>query len=273
MTKLPKDIWIYLILTLGSTTLFSLSDSPVLLTLIQLFPMIFAIIALFIGRIPNKLSYLGLSKIGHAKYYLYTLFFAGMVLVAFLIAWSFSIVDLPPADNFPNGKEDQWGRFQLLLSSFFSIAYLLSPLLFSFGEELGWRGYLQPRLIEKLGETKAIFATAGIWAFYHYPMFFFANYTEQSNLAVQIPLFTLMIVPLSLLMGWIRIRSQSIWPIVLFHAAVNHFRFFGETLFYVKKDYWTFFAGESGIITILLWTILAFVVWKRNKTKTKASHS
>jgi uncharacterized protein len=40
-----------------------------------------------------------------------------------------------------------------------------------FGEELGWRGYLLPLLLPRLGAFAAVLVVAGLWLFWHLPLF------------------------------------------------------------------------------------------------------
>jgi membrane protease YdiL (CAAX protease family) len=41
---------------------------------------------------------------------------------------------------------------------------------FAFGEEFGWRGYLLPRLIERLGPRRGLLAHGAVWGFWHAPL-------------------------------------------------------------------------------------------------------
>ena len=41
------------------------------------------------------------------------------------------------------------------------------------GEEIGWRGYMQPRLLARFGFWPGIGLTALIWAIWHLPLWVF----------------------------------------------------------------------------------------------------
>jgi len=105
-------------------------------------------------------------------------------------------------------------------------ALLLTPLLNAiptFGEEFGWRGYLQPKLMP-LGGRKAVLLTGIIWGVWHWPIILMGhNYgMDYFGAPVLGPIamvwFT---VCLSIIYGWITIKAESVWPAVIAHGAGN----------------------------------------------------
>ncbi len=103
---------------------------------------------------------------------------------------------------------------------------LLSPLingLFTFGEEFGWRGYLQPKLMT-IGPRRAMALLGVIWGVWHWPVILMGhNYgLDYPGAPVLGPLamvwFTLMVGPL---LGWLTFKARSVWPAVIGHAALN----------------------------------------------------
>ncbi len=103
---------------------------------------------------------------------------------------------------------------------------LLSPLingLATFGEEFGWRAYLQPKLMP-LGGRKAVLLMGLIWGVWHWPIILMGhNYGLDYPGAPWLgPLamvwFTLI---LSIFLGWVTIKGGSVWPAVIGHAAIN----------------------------------------------------
>ena len=46
---------------------------------------------------------------------------------------------------------------------------VLSSVTWALGEELGWRGFLLPHLVERIGFTGACLVSGLIWAVWHYP--------------------------------------------------------------------------------------------------------
>lgn len=105
-------------------------------------------------------------------------------------------------------------------------AVLISPVvngLFTFGEEFGWRAYLQPKLMP-LGGRKTMLWMGVIWGVWHWPVIAMGhNYGLDYPGAPWLGLlamvwFTLLV---GVFLGWITLRSGSVWPAVIGHAALN----------------------------------------------------
>ncbi len=86
-------------------------------------------------------------------------------------------------------------------------------------EEVGWRGYAQPRLQARIGQLPAALVIGLIWALWHLPLYAMVG-TSQSDSSLG--WFTLQAVALSIILAWIyNGTGSSILLPVLFHAAVN----------------------------------------------------
>jgi membrane protease YdiL (CAAX protease family) len=89
------------------------------------------------------------------------------------------------------------------------------------GEEFGWRGFLQPVLIEKLGITLGVFTLGLVWALWHLPIMLAGyNYPDHPVLGALL-LFPALLVAASFMLAWITLRSGSFWPAVLVHGSIN----------------------------------------------------
>lgn len=96
-------------------------------------------------------------------------------------------------------------------------ALITTPILF--GEEFGWRGFLQRRLFPEAPMMSAI-VTGLIWGVWHYPLILRGyNYPDQPLLGAA--LFTVFTVLVSYIFGWFYRRGGSIWCNSLAHAATN----------------------------------------------------
>lgn len=122
------------------------------------------------------------------------------------------------------------------------------------GEEIGWRGLLAPRLNERIGYFFASLITGVIWAAWHYPLFFRGGIT--SHLIFPMSCFTATIIGLSFFATWLRVRSGSVWPAAVFHAAHNAMLglFNNVTISNDKTDR---YADETGILLAMSGVILA----------------
>lgn len=89
------------------------------------------------------------------------------------------------------------------------------------GEELGWRGFLQGLLIDRLGETRGIVLLGFIWSFWHLPTLLAGyNYPEHPVLGAVV-LFPAQLIAASFFLAWLTIRAGSFWPAAVAHGAVN----------------------------------------------------
>lgn len=88
------------------------------------------------------------------------------------------------------------------------------------GEELGWRGWLLPKLLP-LGVVPALLLSGVIWGLWHAPLVLLGyNYpTAPGWLALVMMVGMCTIV--GAVFGWLRLRSNSVWPAALAHGAFN----------------------------------------------------
>jgi membrane protease YdiL (CAAX protease family) len=88
------------------------------------------------------------------------------------------------------------------------------------GEELGWRGWLLPKLMP-LGALPAVLVSGVVWGAWHAPLVLLGyNYPDAPGwlgVAAMIVMCTLV----GTVFGWLRLRSGSVWPAALAHAAFN----------------------------------------------------
>lgn len=102
-------------------------------------------------------------------------------------------------------------------------AGMVGGMTWALGEELGWRGFLLPRLSERWGFTSACLASGLVWAVWHYPVLIWADYNAGTEPALAILFFTCSVIGMSFILGWLRLRTDSVWPCVLLHASHNTF--------------------------------------------------
>ncbi len=130
------------------------------------------------------------------------------------------------------------------------------------GEELGWRGFLVPRLasITNLRNTSLI--TGLIWSVWHYPLVFILLPRYRPDLPVWYATlcFTISVVGISFFYTWLRMESGSVWPPALTHATGNQFQgvleglTVGTTLtHFLTYEYGIGFTIPAVAIAILFW--------------------
>jgi len=103
----------------------------------------------------------------------------------------------------------------------FLISFAIAALTFALAEEIGMRGYLQPRLMS-LGRTRALLLVGLVWATWHMPLYYFvAKLFPVGNVLLFVPLFYGTIVAASFFFGYLRIYTGSIWPASIAHSVHN----------------------------------------------------
>jgi len=93
--------------------------------------------------------------------------------------------------------------------------------LVTWGEEFGWRSYLQIRLFAERPALAAV-VTGLIWGVWHYPLIFL-GYEHYEDINVGLVVFTGCTVLLSIIFGWLRLKTGSIWASSIAHGATNAF--------------------------------------------------
>jgi len=101
------------------------------------------------------------------------------------------------------------------------LALCVAGPILAFAEEIGWRGYLQPRLAF-LGERAAMLTVGVVWIGWHLPYILFTPYYHSDgNRVLVLMLFSGSVIAFSFLFGYLRTMSASVWPAVLAHFAHN----------------------------------------------------
>lgn len=145
------------------------------------------------------------------------------------------------------------GGALLLLLGFQTV--VLGPflgLLISFGEEYGWRGYLQSELA-KMGKVRGTLLLGVIWGLWHAPIIAMGhNYPGYPLLGILI--MTFYTVGLAFFLGYTVFKSGSPWLAALLHAINNQAASFFAALVYMPADpVYSFGAGVYGLV---VWAIV-----------------
>lgn len=113
--------------------------------------------------------------------------------------------------------------FGILSLSAAFIASLVLVWLQAVAEEIGWRGYLLPRAMERLGRWRGLVLHGAVWGLWYAPVLFFARYGQQAPLTAfsQSLGFVLTCVLLGTLFGWLRLAAKSIVPVVIANATLT----------------------------------------------------
>lgn len=144
---------------------------------------------------------------------------------------------------------------------------LIETITFSLGEELGWRGYLLPHL-QRLGTIRALLLSGFIHGCWHIPLIMFTTqYHAEGNPWLVIPLFLATLTIVGVVIGYVRMTTDSVWPAALIHTVHNaawaRFALFTEK----DSEYADLLTGDTGVVQLILYTIVSFILIKKLKSR------
>ena len=131
------------------------------------------------------------------------------------------------------------------------------------GEEIGWRGFLAPELFKITRYTKTSFLVGIIWALWHFPILIFADYNSGTPIWYGLTCFTVLVISISFVFTWFRLKSNSLWTGVILHASHN---LFIQSIFSpLTKDtgHTKYFTDEFGAVLPVIGLIAAIYFWSR----------
>ncbi|QAY60907.1 CPBP family intramembrane metalloprotease [Microbacterium protaetiae] len=242
-----------------------------LLPAMMLTPTLAMLVAVFVMRAPreNRLRFLGMWPLRPVRRFigilLIALFAPIVVVVAVtLIAGALGLVQLDLVDfsGFAEQVQATSPGAQLPpMALLVAVQLLLIPggalinSVLTTGEELGWRGWLLPAL-RPLGTWPALLITGVAWGIWHAPIILLGYDFGRTDITGVL----FMIggcVAWGVLLGWMRLRSASVWPAVLAHGSLNAV---GGLVLLLRA------AGEQpdlaivGPLGVISWAVLAVVV-------------
>jgi len=198
--------------------------------IMMFFPAIGAIINLV--RSPEGLKYIN-WKLGKPIYILLSLILPAIITISVVTVFEMAGIGTNKYYDLSNGQVNVTKELFVLGNKnqniiFFFFNFLLTGVVYSLisgimtlGEEIGWRGYLQKKLLENNSISRSLIFLGIIWGFWHLPLILSGyNYPEYPILGGFI-LFPLTMIFASFFLGWLTINGKSVWPAVLAHGGVN----------------------------------------------------
>jgi membrane protease YdiL (CAAX protease family) len=127
------------------------------------------------------------------------------------------------------------------------------------GEEIGWRGFLLPRLVRG-GAARPVLLTNVIWWTFHLPLILGGVYAAGPVPAVGALLFGVTVLGMGSVACWSRLATGSIWPSVLIHATWNSVIQDGFDVLTAgegPRSVESLWVGESGILVAGVGVVVA----------------
>jgi uncharacterized protein len=132
------------------------------------------------------------------------------------------------------------------------------------GEEVGWRGFLLPKLMD--GGARHPYAATGIvWAVWHMPLIAFGGYYQTDSPLRMAFVYALAIIAMSFLISELRVRSGSVWVAAVMHAAHNFFFQFAVPALILRapgsrSTLWDVVASDSGLSVVAVYVAAYFAL-------------
>ena len=133
--------------------------------------------------------------------------------------------------------------------------------LFALAEEIGWRGYMLPRLLG-LGVVRAMLLLGLLHGIWHLPLMLSTDYYHNmGNPLLVVPLFLVTLTLAGVFYGFLRIWTGSVWPVAIAHSTLNMaWEIMNEMTQTKSALVLEYIGGESGIIVIGVLLLLNFIL-------------
>ena len=185
---------------------------------------------------------------------------AGCATLTYGLSWAVGVVSFdPPAKVLQQGGSPVL-TWLVAIGVNLSVGMVWSTVV-SMGEELGWRGYLVPRLVR--GGIPAPLVVSGlVWGVWHLPMILFGDYATSRLPWLSGLQFMVVVTLAAVVFGWLRLASGNVWTAVMAHNAHN-IVYQGVFDRWLNGRHERFFAGEQGLFSTLAYGLVVIVLWRR----------
>lgn len=201
--------------------------SEAVLTALMLTPALSCILTRIVTREGAKALYLKPHWRGNMKWYLSAYFLtpavalAGAGLYFLLLPQQWDPLHSSFFTESGTASPAEYGR---TLLTTIPLAVLVNPLMGlvqCFGEEFAWRGYLLPHLCKRMTAPRAVLLTGCVWGLWHAPVVAMGYNYGPGHPVANIFAMVLFCIVLGTISSYLFFKTESVWPCVLFHAAVN----------------------------------------------------
>lgn len=193
-------------------------------------------------------------QLGAGRYHVYAI--AVPLLLALLVALLSNALDIR---RFSPVAADALGPLAPTI-----LFILVLGLVGAVGEELGWRGFLLPKLVSA-GARHPYLVTGLVWSFWHLPLIAFGGFYETDTPLLMAVVYGFGIVAMSFFISELRMRSGSVWMAALIHAAHNFFFQFAVPVLILttpgsRTALWDMVASDTGLGIAALYACAYLVV-------------
>ena len=136
----------------------------------------------------------------------------------------------------------------------------------AFTEEIGWRGYLLPRVQTLVSKRRAALVVGFLHGMFHVPlMVFTTTYNNIGSRWIVVPTVVVTVTFAGVFYAWLKERSGSVWPAALAHGTVNVLIDGTAYAVVLSPVAFAHTATESGFVTLAATAAVAafLLVWGR----------
>jgi membrane protease YdiL (CAAX protease family) len=133
------------------------------------------------------------------------------------------------------------------------------------GEEIGWRGFLVPELAKTTSFTTTSLVSGIVWSLWHYPILIYGDYNAGTPTWYGLTCFTVMVIAMSFVFAWMRLKSGSLWTGAILHGSHNLYiqGIFTPMTRNTEKTAW--FIDEFGCVLPLFAIAFAIYFWSKRR--------
>ncbi len=199
-----------------------------------------------------------------------------LVAITYLLSYAVSPAILLDYDdilvNLTKASINSGGNPFLNLALVLGLNIFIAPLInfpVFLGEELGWRGFLTPRLLKFIRPAPAFILSGGLWGLWHlFGIVMGHNYPGYPITGIF--MMVLVCIPLGVIFQYYYIKSGSIFIPMIAHGAVNWTATTFMVFFIDPKAFEALYHGPAGMTGILVFWIAGFYYYKRFNTLMKS---
>ena len=285
-----RRIWLFLLITFAMTYAWTIAliwprtlgrdaasltaedtlINTALTAVLMFFPAIGVLISRLVTREGFKNAMLRFNLKGNVRYYLIG-WFGPMVLTILGAVLYFAVC---PSEFTLTSYNAMMATQPIPPAAFWAlqgVLMLMAPLLNlipCFGEEWGWRGYLLPKVAQRMKFVPTVLLTGFIWGIWHAPIIvaghnYGMNYPGYPWWGI-IAMCVFCIV-VGTLFSYITLKAKSCWPAVFAHGALNGTASIGVLFLADPMAYDRFVGpvptgiiGAAAYIIVAVWIVLRF---------------
>ena len=144
------------------------------------------------------------------------------------------------------------------------VTTLASMTVIFLGEEIGWRGYMLPRVQQLTSRRRAAVITGFVHGCFHLPLILIATtYDEFGSRWFVAPMVVATLTMGGVFYAYIWDRTHTVWPVAMAHGAVNSAFGWGAAAVVGSQTDLAYVAGESGLATFVVAAVVGGLLLAR----------